>query len=267
MWKWEAKGQAKAVIVIIHSAYENHLRYAWQIEQWRTADFHVIMGDLPGHGKGMEIGQPHAVAFKEYEKSLKYSIRAALEHGLPVFIAGHGLGATIAMNFLSRYSHPIAGAILSSPWLRLVKTPSKLPAALSGLHKFAPGVNIDHNLRIEDLTRNPEVIEQEKEDPYYNTHVTAGWYHELQNYMKQAALGIGKFPDIPLFLHIGEVDQVADKEVSKRWIRQQDLTEFSYKEWKQCRHDIFQEPEREDVFVSSHLFLQNVMRSLGYVVT
>lgn len=267
MWKWEAKGQAKAVIVLVHSAYENHLRYAWQIEQWRSADFHVVMGDLPGHGKGAPADEPHAEPFKEYEKALKFSIRAALEHGLPVFIAAHGLGATIAINVLSKQSYPIAGIILTSPWLRLVKTPTKLPAALTGLHKLSPNMNIEHNIHIEDLTRNPEVIDQEKDDPYYNTHVTGKWYYELQNYMKEAAQSVGKFPDIPVFLHIGELDGVADKEFAKRWIRQQDLKEFSFKEWAYCYHDVFQEPEREDVFVSSHFFLQNIMRSLGYVVS
>ena len=29
MWKWEAEGQPKAVVVIIHSAYEHHRWYAW----------------------------------------------------------------------------------------------------------------------------------------------------------------------------------------------------------------------------------------------
>ncbi|MET1013120.1 MAG: alpha/beta hydrolase, partial [Paenisporosarcina sp.] len=33
MWKWEAEGQPKAVVAIIHSAYEHHRRYAWLIEK------------------------------------------------------------------------------------------------------------------------------------------------------------------------------------------------------------------------------------------
>ena len=50
MWKWQAEGEAKGVVVLIHSAYEEHQRYAWQIEKWRRNGFHVYMGDLPGHG-------------------------------------------------------------------------------------------------------------------------------------------------------------------------------------------------------------------------
>ena len=266
MWKWEAKGQAKAVIVLVHSAYEHHLRYAWQIEQWRSADFHVIMGDLPGHGKAAPADQAHSETFREYEKSIKISIRAALENELPVFIIAHGLGATIAINLLSKTTYPIAGIVLSSPWLRLLKTPPKMPAALTGLHKLAPNLNLEHPIEIGDLTRNQEVIDMEQDDPLYNPVVTAGWYHELQGYMRQAAQSAGKLPDIPVFLHTGGADRVADKEAAKQWLRQQNLKEYGYKEWTRCCHDVFQEPEREDLFFSSHLFLQNVMRSLGYVV-
>jgi lysophospholipase len=267
MWKWEAKGQAKAVIILVHSAYEHHLRYAWQIEQWRSADFHVIMGDLPGHGKEAAAEQVHKETFKEYEKSLKISIRAALENELPVFIVAHGLGATLVINLLSKTAYPIAGIVLSSPWLRLLKTPTKLPSALTGLHKLTPNMSIEHHIGISDLTRNQEVIDQEQNDPLYKPVATAGWYYELQGSMRQAAQSIGQFPDIPVFLHTGGADRIADKEAAKRWLQQQNLKEFSYKEWSRYYHDVFQEPEREDLFFSSHLFLQNAMRLLGYVVT
>ena len=50
MWKWEADGQAKAVIAIFHGAYENHRWYAWLIEKLRLEGFHIVMGDLPNHG-------------------------------------------------------------------------------------------------------------------------------------------------------------------------------------------------------------------------
>ena len=39
MWKWETEGQPKAVIVIIHSAFEHHRWYAWLIEKLMTEGF------------------------------------------------------------------------------------------------------------------------------------------------------------------------------------------------------------------------------------
>ena len=46
MWKWEAEEKPKAVIVIVHSAYEHHRRYAWLIEKLRSSNCHIVMGDL-----------------------------------------------------------------------------------------------------------------------------------------------------------------------------------------------------------------------------
>lgn len=70
MWKWESTGQAKAVIVMVHSAYEHHRRYAWQIEQWRSQGFHVVMTDLPGHGTESLKEAAHRESFIDYEKTV-----------------------------------------------------------------------------------------------------------------------------------------------------------------------------------------------------
>lgn len=266
MWKWQAEGQAKAVIVIIHSAYEHHLRYAWQIKEWRSSGFEVVMGDLPGHGKNGTIQKAHSESFESYETAVSEMLDVAIELEMPVFIVAHGLGAALAINYLSKHSHEVAGAVFTSPWLHLLRTPSKLSSALSGVPKLTSQIKIKHEITIEDLTRNPEVIELEKDDELYKPLISIGWYRELQAYMKQAVNGKQTYPDIPTFVQTAEKDLIADKEVSKNWLKQQNLKEFSYKEWKGAYHDLFQEPEREDVFITSHLFIKNVLRSIGYLV-
>lgn len=266
MWKWQAEGQAKAVIVLVHSAYEHHLRYGWQIEQWRNEGFNVVMGDLAGHGKTRSSEKPHMASFSVYEKNIEEMLKAALTDNLPVFIIAHGFGATLVMSYLSSGKHHIAGVVFTSPWLQLVKTPSKFSSAMSGLHKVTPNFKINHDLSIDDLTRNPDIIEVERDDSLYRPVITVKWYHELQSHMKSLVSGKMAFPDIPVFIHTGERDVVTNIEVSKNWLKQQNLKEFSYKEWKGSYHDLFQEPEREDVFITTHLFLKNILRSLGYVV-
>ena len=36
MYKWEAEGDARAVIVIVHGAMEHQGRYKWLVEMWRS---------------------------------------------------------------------------------------------------------------------------------------------------------------------------------------------------------------------------------------
>ena len=264
MWKWEAEGQAKGVIVFVHSAYEHHLRYAWQIAQWRSANFHVIMTDLPGHGKDANHNQPHDKHFSEYEKAVGLMIKTAQKLELPVIVLGHGLGATIAMNVLGRAPLKVTAAIFTSPWLQLIKTPSKVPNALTGLYKLAGNKKIDHNIQIQHVTRNREVIEQEENDELYQPVVTAGWYRELLVYMKQTAANTVGFPKLPVLVMTGERDMITNKGAAKMWLQQQQLKEFSYKEWPHCYHDLFQEPERDDLFSMALSFIRNVLRPHEY---
>lgn len=102
MWKWEADGQPKAVVAIVHSAYEHHRWYAWLIEKLRSAGFHVVMGDLPGHGEQAQNRGYHDEDFFKYEDYVKQLVEIGLSENLPVFVIGNGLGATVLMNVLQK---------------------------------------------------------------------------------------------------------------------------------------------------------------------
>jgi len=63
-----------------------------------------------------------------------------------------------------------------------------------------------------------------------------------------------------------ERDKVTEISHSQHWLVRQRLSEFQYKEWKNCYHDLFHESEREDVFCYIESFMHNSLRSLGYIV-
>lgn len=263
MWKWEAEGQAKAVVAIVHSAYEHHRRYAWLIQKFRSSGFHVVMGDLPGHGDEGLAHQVHDLKFDVYERYIDELIKAGLSHDLPLFVIGHGLGATLLMDALEKHPIECAGIILSSPWLNLLQTPSK---ALTGLGKIATGMKIKHELSIKSMTRNYDVYKLEKDDPLYNPLITSSWYSELQALMKKVTQNNEMKINVPILLHTAERDKITNIAFAHHWLMQQKLSEFQYKEWKNCYHDLFLEPEREYIFLYSEDFINNSLRSLGYIV-
>lgn len=102
MWKWETDVQAKAVVVIVHSAFEHHRWYAWLIEKLRTEGFHVVMGDLPGHEEGSRYTRVHDELIDEYLLFIKQLMQSALQYQLPVFVIGHGLGGHWQSNFCGK---------------------------------------------------------------------------------------------------------------------------------------------------------------------
>lgn len=262
MWKWEAEGQPKAVVAIVHNAYEHHRRYAWLIQKLRSSNFHVVMGDLPGHG--MQDGRMiHNEKFDTYINYVKRLLEVGLTDGLPLFVIGHGLGATLTMRVLQTEKVVCAGAILSSPWLALQHQPAKLSSIFT---KISSSMKVNHDIEIELLTRNTDIYLESKNDKLYSSTVTAGWYRELQQFMKTVYSHEGMVRNIPVLMHIAGNDKIIHYEPARDWLLRQELTEFQYKAWKGLFHDLHQEPEREEVFLYTEAFMHTSLRSLGYIV-
>ena len=267
MWKWEADGQAKAVVAILHGAYENHRWYAWLIEKLRMEGFHVVMGDLPNHGTKVKFSRVHDEDFKEYNKYTRQLIENAFSYDLPVFLIGQGLGATLALHTMLKKKYECAGIILSSPWLQLKLQPGKLSNALTTLSALTANMKMTHEIDFGKLTRSSDGKEEMKDDFPFLTVVSVKWYRELQMMMKNlVAVPKGDFPDRPMLVMTGERDVITDSRMARHWLFQQDLTEIQYKEWPTSYHNLFHEMEREEIFIYMKDFMNNVLRSVGYII-
>lgn len=267
MWKWEAEGEAKAVIVIVHGAMEHHRRYGWLIEMWRLAGFHVIMGDLPGQGMTTRSSRGHIDSFDEYIFEVKDWIQAAYQFDLPVFLVGHSMGGLIAIRLLQEERMRLAGVILSSPCLGLVKKPSKLLEFLSrGLNVIVPSLRLDSGVSVDLATRNTDVREADSNDTLYVTRVSVRWYRELSHAIKLAFEKLDRIQDVPLLVMQGGEDLIVDKKMVNEWFNLAPFSEKRFKEWPKCYHEIFNEPEREEVFEYTKDFVNSQLKTIGYIV-
>lgn len=259
MWKWEAD-EAKAVIVIVHGAAEHHGRYKWLIEMWRSSGYHVIAGDLPGQGKSSRI-RGHISSFDEYIKAVNIWVTEAKQFGLPVFLLGHSMGGLIIIRSLQMKHQSVNGVILSSPCLETIYKPNKAMNILSkGLNVLAPSFKVDSNLSVELATRNDTVRVHDENDSLYVTKVSVRWYRELVHAMELAHEEVKRFANIPLLLMQSGEDKIVDKAKVKSWFNKVDIDEKSYKEWKGLYHEIFNEPEREEVFDVARRFVEGHLR-------
>lgn len=265
MWKWEAEGDAKAVIVMVHGALEHHRRYGWLIEMWRASGFHVIMGDLPGQGLTTRTNRGHIDSFDEYLLEVKEWINAAYDFDLPVFLLGHSMGGLISIRMLQEQKLDLAGVILSSPCVGLVTYPSKMLNMLShGLNVILPTLRMSPGLTVEMATRNEEVRMADLNDSLYITKVSVRWYRELAAAMELAFEHIAKVQDVPMLLMQGGDDKIVDKSSVKEWFNHAPLSEKRYKEWPKCYHEVFNEPEREEVFEYALDFVMGQLKAIGY---
>jgi lysophospholipase len=267
MWKWEAEGDAKAVIVMVHGAMEHHRRYGWLIEMWRTSGFHVIMADLPGQGMTTRSLRGHIDSFDEYIIEVKDWIQAAYRYELPVFLLGHSMGGLISIRLLQEEKLNLAGVILSSPCLGLVHAPSRLLNALSHvLNVLYPSLRMNSGLTVQMATRNEDVREADSNDTLYVTKVSVRWYRELANAIKEAFENMENIQDVPMLLMQAGDDKIVNKMTVKEWFNNAPLSEKRFKEWQKCYHEIFNEPEREEVFEYAKDFVISQLKAIGYIV-
>lgn len=266
MWKWEAEGQPRAVIAIIHSAYEHHGWYAWLIEQLRGEGYHVLAGDLPGHGELNRKLHAHDESFERYDQHVQNLLKTAFSYDLPVFIIAHGLGAVLAIHAL-RKGFPVAGVVFTSPWLQLALQPGKMASALTSLSALTASVKITHEIEPTMLTKDVEKVHTLMEDIPYNTTVSVKWYRELQLLQRDiTTLMSYKFPNVPILVMTGENDEIIELAAAKKWLYQQKVAEMHLKQWPNCSHSLFQETERDSIFLFMMDYIRNVLRSIGYIV-
>lgn len=267
MWKWEPDGDAKAVIVMVHGALEHHRRYGWLIERWRSEGFQIIMGDLPGHGITKKSLRGHIDSFDEYIEEVRDWVRTAYQFDLPIFLFGHSMGGLIAIRLLEEERLNLAGVILSSPCLDLVNRPAKFLNFLSyGLNMITPGLRLKSGITVKMATSNRDVQEADMNDQLYIEKVSIRWYRELDKAMKLAFDNIGKIQDVPMLVMQAGDDKIVNKLAVNEWFNSIPLSEKRYKEWPKFYHEIFNEPDREEVFEYAKDFVHSQLKAIGYIV-
>ena len=134
-----------------------------------------------------------------------------------------------------------------------------------GLNVIVPTFRISPGLSVEMATRNEDVRAVDANDSLYITKVSVRWYRELVAAMEQAFENIDKVQDVPTLLVQSGDDQIVDKRSVKEWFNHAPLSEKRYKEWPKCFHEVFNEPEREEVFDYAHDFVISQLKAIGYV--
>lgn len=248
MRKWEV-AEARGVVVMVHGAGEHHGRYEWLAKKWNEHGFEVIMGDLPGQGKSRGR-RGHIQSFHYYLDVVEEWLDEARLRKLPIILFGHSMGGLIAIRTLmERDSSMIQCAVLSSPCLGLSQPPPKSKEFATKLvHRITPTLSAKSGIRTEHVTRNEEIREAYLKDELRVKKVSVRWYQELTKAMRLAHRYPEKFPNIPLLVLQAGEDLVVNKFDVLDWFDQLQLTEKYYKEWEGLYHELFNEPEREDVF-------------------
>ena len=233
-----------AVLCIIHGLGEHIGRYELFARYLNEAGFAVLAADMRGHGRsGGRRG--HISSFEALMKDISIIIEEAgrLFPGLPVFLYGQSMGGNLVINYALRRGNGLKGIIASSPLLRTATPPPRwkhlLGKCLRGLLPFLP---LDNEVRAEDLSRDPEIVEAYKNDPLVHDRLTLRFYDVLLA-GEWAVRHAGDLRMPTLIMH-GDADRVTSYEASREFSELAgDICTF--KPWEGFYHEIHNEPGKE----------------------
>lgn len=248
--------EAKGTVVLVHGAFEHSGRHEWLARRWQEEGYNCLYADLPAHGE-YDGPNGHIDTFNEYIEEVSSWVEEAQTFGKPIFLVGHSMGGLITIRTLEEKQLPIKGVVLSSPCLGLENPPPKIIQGVSKvLDRIAPQMKFNGNLNPEHVTRGGDMLKRDQQDRLILKKVSVRWFQELNRGMKMALQRIGSYPQLPTLVMQAGDDKIVDKISSKKWFDQLPIQEKNFKEWEDLYHEIFNDPEKEDVFQYALQFVE-----------
>jgi acylglycerol lipase len=246
--EWKPAGNPKASIIIVHGIGEHSGRYDSWARKFCELGYIVYSVDLRGHGLS-EGRRGHIDHLKNYLDDLGSLVRRVKHNweGLPVFIYGHSMGGNIVLNFLLRKRQDFAGAIITSPWLKLVNPPSPFIQKVAGvMNHFFPRMTVPTGIKSSELSSIPEQQKSSDSDKLMHHKISVRLFNELSRSASVILQRPSRFY-VPMFFAHGTDDVITDFGTTRQ-LSGKIGENASFYGAKNARHELHCEPIAEDLF-------------------
>jgi len=234
--------------VVAHGLGEHSGRYT-KFALWFSArGARVYAIDHRGHGYS---GGPrgHTDSMDAFVADLDLLVaRAHSEAGGPVVLIGHSMGGLIAIAYAMAHPDRIDRAVFSAPVLRVNARVPGWKRALAGVAPLiAPRASFRTGLDAGALSHDPEVVARYRSDPLVHDRITPianrVTFERGEEFIRRAAE-----IKVPFLLLHGADDRLSDPAGSRRFFATATAPGRALKIYPGLYHEIFNEPEQEQVF-------------------
>ena len=279
VYKWlpDEKVQVKGIVQIAHGMAETAGRYEGLASILTENGFMVYANDHRGHGKTAretsklgDLGEDGFNKMVENMKELNEIIKKE-NSNLPIFLLGHSMGSFLTQRYICLYGSGLKGAILSGSCGkhgvmidvgRLIAKGEIKKIGRGGksnkLDKLSFGSYNNsfkpNRTAFDWLSRDNNEVDKYIVDPFCGTVFTAGFFYDFLGGLKCIAdkREIKKVPrDLPIYIFSGDKDPVgkSGKGVLKlvRTYKEHGIEDLSYKLYKDGRHEMLNEINKEEV--------------------
>jgi alpha-beta hydrolase superfamily lysophospholipase len=176
---WEPEGAPRAVIAIVHGGFEHSGHYGFLVDSLVDKGFALAGLDLRGHGKS-KGKRGHIMDWNEIREDMgSYLSKLQKEFpGRPLFLFGHSVGGTIALDYALRRSPALAGVILSGAGISTGNASRVLLAINKLISAVFPSFSVNANFDFSIVTRDPRVVKEYESDPLILSALSARFWAE-----------------------------------------------------------------------------------------
>jgi alpha-beta hydrolase superfamily lysophospholipase len=248
--EWFAPSSPRAVAIVVHGYAEHCGRYREVAHALVQAGVAAFTFDQRGHGQATGK-RGHVDHFTEYLDDLDAAFAQARELGgeLPRVLVGHSNGSLISLRALSDPARrpDVRAAVLSSPFLALkLKVPAAKRIAGKIMSRIYPSLALANDLRVEDLTHDPQKQEERRKDTLCHGVATARWFTEASDAQEYVLRHVNAV-SVPTMWLVAGADPIADPSRS-RIVYERLRTPGVFHDLAGFRHEVFNEVERGRAF-------------------
>ena len=280
---WKNVSKPKAVMLILHGMVEHSGRYQDFATKCNEVGIIVFSMDLRGHGRTVgdskKVGQYAGDIFGDcVNDAQKFADELIAEYKLPLIVFGHSFGSFLTQEFIQNY-HKHSMVVLSGSAnmkgvgdVKLGKMVANIQRAFLGknspakmIYKLSFGKYGKPFEKGNWLTRDNGAWDKYKADPYCGNICSANFYrsffgHLGKLYKVKNIQNIDK--NVPILITSGAVDPVGGEQhklVDKLedMYRLNGIKRVSCKIWEDCRHEILNEINRDEIIEYILDWIQN----------
>ena len=234
----------KAIVVLHHGFNDHSGRYPHVAKALTEAGYSLYAFDWRGHGKS---GGPRGHT-PNYDSLLDdYGLVVAEakkdQPGKKVFLYGHSMGGNIALNYALRRPEGLAGAVITSPQLRLSFEPPAWQVALARvMASLYPTFSQKANLDAGTISHNPAVVQAYRHDPLIHGTISAKLFFSI---VEAASYALAHAADlkIPILLAHGGDDPLTDPKATQEFYERITFADKTFKRYDGQFHELHNETD------------------------
>ena len=241
--QWVPAGPPKALVVITHGHGEHSSRYVHVGAALAAAGYAAAAYDLRGHGQsGGPRGHTPSYAQLMADAQQVFAWAVGALPAPKTFLYGHSMGGQITLAFALERRPPVAGVVVSAPWLRLKFVPPAWKVQLGrALRQIWPGLTLSSGLdKSQPLAHDTAWLNSLPELNLTHTQISARLGADMLDHATDVLARAGTFQYPLLLLHGGD-DQIMDPAGSREFYAAAGSADKTLKVYPELYHEIHNE--------------------------